>query len=118
MAGRRYKSDRKDRKISVKLSENEYDKLCGSAKKAGLTISSYIRELIRNGGRIDTSYTEDRAKLIRQIVGIATNVNQVARRANETERVCYSDIMQMKDYLKDVQNSMREVLKVWQSQRS
>ena len=30
----------------------------------------------------------------------------------------YSDAEYMKDYLKDVQNSMREVLKVWQSQRS
>jgi effector-binding domain-containing protein len=118
VAGRKYKSDIKDRKISVKLSEGEYDKLCDDAKESGLTISGYIRELISGGGRVDISYADDRAKLIRQIVGIATNVNQLARKVNELGRAYYSDVLRMQDYLKEVQNAMREVLKAWQSQKS
>jgi hypothetical protein len=118
MAGRKYKSDIKDRKISVKLSEGEYDKLCDDAKESGLTISGYIRELISGGGGVDISYADDRAKLIRQIVGIATNVNQLARRVNELGMAYYSDVLRMQDYLKEVQNAMREVLKAWQSQKS
>ena len=73
---RRYKSDRKDYKISVKLSEKDMDILKAALKRTGMTASAYIRELIRTGGNIDTSYPEDRAKIIRVIAGIANNINQ------------------------------------------
>ena len=52
---RRYKSDRKDYKISVKLSEKDMDILKAALKRTGMTASAYIRELIRTGGNIDTS---------------------------------------------------------------
>ena len=64
---RRYKSDRKDYKISVKLSEKDMDILKVALKRTGMTASAYIRELIRTGGNIDTSYPEDRARAIRVI---------------------------------------------------
>lgn len=118
MAGRKYKSDIKNRKVSVKLSESDYEKLCTDAGNVGLNISEYMRELISSGGKVDTTYADDRAKLIRQVVGIATNVNQLAKRVNENGRVYYSDILNMQDYLKEVQHSMSEVLKVWQLQKS
>ena len=51
---RRYKSDRKDYKISVKLSEKDMDILKAALKRTGMTASAYIRELIRTGGNIDT----------------------------------------------------------------
>ena len=59
----RYKSDRKDYKISVKLSEKDMDILKAALKRTGMTVSAYIRELIRTGGNIDTSYLEDRARV-------------------------------------------------------
>ena len=49
---RRYKSDRKDYKISVKLSEKDMDILKAALKRTGMTASAYIRELIRTGGNI------------------------------------------------------------------
>ena len=51
---RRYKSDRKDYKVSVKLSEKDMDILKAALKRTGMTASAYIRELIRTGGNIDT----------------------------------------------------------------
>lgn len=62
---RRYKSDRKDYKVSVKLSEKDMDILKAALKRTGMTASAYIRELIRTGGNIDTRYPEDRARAIR-----------------------------------------------------
>ncbi len=118
MAGRKYKSDIKNRKVSVKLSERDYEKLCADAGTSFLNISEYMRELIRSGGKVDITYADDRAKLIRQIVGIATNVNQLTKRANELGRVYYSDILQMQDYLKEVRDYEKEMLKVWQLQKS
>ena len=69
---RRYKSDRKDYKISVKLSEKDMDILKAALKRTGMTASAYIRELIRTGGNIDTSYPEDRAKIIRVTISSGT----------------------------------------------
>ena len=74
---RRYKSDRKDHKVSVKLSEKDMDILKAALNRTGMTASAYIRELIRTGGNIDTSYPEDRAKAIRIIAGIAKHSDKV-----------------------------------------
>ena len=45
---RRYKSEKKDYKISFKLSESELIKLESDAKKAGKNRSEYLRELVKN----------------------------------------------------------------------
>ena len=79
---RRYKSDRKDHKVSVKLSEKDMDILKAALNRTGMTASAYIRELIRTGGNIDTSYPEDRARAIRIIAGIANNINQAVKLGN------------------------------------
>ena len=109
---RRYKSDRKDYKISVKLSEKDMDILKAALKRTGMTASAYIRELIRTGGNIDTSYPEDRAKIIRVI---ANNINQAVKLGNSQGRLYYSDIESSMD---EVKKTFGEVLEVWRLQRS
>ena len=89
---RRYKSDRKDYKMSVKLSEKDIDILNATLKRTGMTMSAYIRELIRTGGNIDNSYPDDRAKVIRIVVGIANNINQMAKLANAKGDIYFRDI--------------------------
>lgn len=89
---RRYKSDRKDYKVSVKLSEKDMDILNATLKRTGMTMSAYIRELIRTGGNIDNSYPEDRARAIRIIAGIANNISQAVKLGNSQGRLYYSDI--------------------------
>ena len=101
---RRYKSDRKDYKVSVKLSENDMDIL-----KAALN---------RTGGNIDTSYPEDRARAIRIIAGIANNINQAVKLGNSQGRLYYSDIDKLQNSLDDIKKTFGEVLEVWRLQRS
>ena len=115
---RRYKSDRKDYKISVKLSEKDMDILKAALKRTGMTASAYIRELIRTGGNIDTSYPEDRAKIIRVIAGIANNINQAVKLGNLQGRLYYGDIDKLQNSLDDVKKTFGEVLEVWRLQRS
>lgn len=115
---RRYKSDRKDYKISVKLSEKDMDILKAALKRTGMTASAYIRELIRTRGNIDTSYPEDRAKIIRVIAGIANNINQAVKLGNSQGRLYYSDIDKLQNSLDDVKKTFGEVLEVWRLQRS
>ena len=99
---RRYKSDRKDHKVSVKLSEKDMDILKAALNRTGMTASAYIRELIRTGGNIDTSYPEDRARAIRIIAGIANNINQAVKPGNSQGRLYYSDIDKLQNSLDDI----------------
>lgn len=115
---RRYKSDRKDYKVSVKLSEKDIDILNAALKRTGMTISAYIRELIRTGGNIDNGYPEDRARAIRVIAGIANNINQAVKLGNSQGRLYYSDIDKLQDSLDDVKKTFGEVLEIWRLQRS
>lgn len=79
---RRYRSNKKLYKVSFKLSEEDKRLLEEGAKKAGMNISEYLRNLVRGGGNVDASFTTDRGIFIRQITGIATNVNQIAKVVN------------------------------------
>ena len=112
---RRYKSDRKDYKISVKLSEKDMDILKAALKRTGMTASAYIRELIRTGGNIDTSYPEDRAKIIRVIAGIANNINQAVKLGNTQGKLYFADIMELQSDLNEVKRLFGEVLEKWLS---
>ena len=115
---RRYKSDRKDYKVSVKLSEKDMDCLNAGLKWTGLTASAYIRELIRTGGNIDTIYPEDRARVIRVIAGIANNINQAVKLGNSQGRLYYSDIDKLQCSLNEIKKTFGEVLAIWRLQRS
>ena len=115
---RRYKFDRKDHKVSVKLSEKDMDILKVALNRTGMTASAYIRELIRTGGNIDTSYPEDRAKAIRIIAGIANNINQAVKLGNSQGKLYYSDIDKLQGSLDDIKKTFGEVLEVWRLQRS
>ena len=115
---RRYKSDRNALQISVKLSEKDMDILKAALKRTGMTASAYIRELIGTGGKIDTSYPEDRAKIIRVIAGIANNINQAVKLGNLQGRLYYGYIDKLQNSLDDVKKTFGEVLEVWRLQRS
>lgn len=114
---RRYKSDKKDYKISFKLSEAELLKLESDAKKAGKNRSEYLREIVKNSKGVDTTFAADRSSFIRQITGIATNVNQIAKVVNTQGYAYTSDIIRIKRDLEDIKKLMQEVLSVWQSLR-
>ena len=114
---RRYKSDKKLYKVSFKLSEEDKQLLEEGAKKAGMNISEYLRNLVRGGGNVDASFATDRGNFIRQITGIATNVNQIAKVVNTQGYGYTRDILAVKQDLEDVKRLMREVLMVWQSLR-
>lgn len=66
---------------------------------------------------MDASFTTDRGIFIRQITGIATNVNQIAKVVNTQGYGYMRDILAIKQDLEDVKMLMQEVLTVWQSLR-
>lgn len=115
---RKYCSNKKERKVRFKLSENDYLKLMEDAKDAGEDKSKYLRALVQNGGKVDFTFPKDRTTLIRQITGIASNINQITKVANTTSYVPFQDLRDIKEALLEIQRLLREVLTVWQSQKS
>lgn len=115
---RKYCSNKKERKVTFKLSENDYFKLMKDAKEAGVDKSKYLRALVQNGGKVDFTFPKDRTTLIRQITGIASNINQITKVANMMSYVPFQDLRDIKEELLEIQRLLREVLTVWQSQKS
>ena len=116
--GRKYRSNLNEHKISVKLSTVELEKLDDSAANAGVNRSKYIRELIRGNGNTDFTFPEDRANLIRQVSGIATNINQIVKYVNTDRAIYEQQLVELRDLLKEIQQLLQEVLQQWRLRKS
>lgn len=110
---RKYHSDLKEYKVSFKLSEMDYRKLERDVKQSGVDRSKYLRALVQGAGGIDKEFPTDRANLIRQITGIATNVNQIAKYANSQDAIYFSEMDKLQVLLKEIKQLLKEVLEVW-----
>ena len=114
---KKYHSDLKEYKISFKLSEADYRKLEKDAKQSGVDRSKYLRALVQGANGIDKEFPIDRANLIRQITGIATNVNQIARYANSQGAIYFSEMDKLQVLLQEIKRLLEEVLEVWPLRR-
>ena len=110
---KKYQSDLKEYKVSFKLSEADYKKLEQDVKQSGVDRSKYLRALVQGAGRIDKDFPMDRANLIRQITGIATNVNQIAKYANSQGVIYFSEMDKLQVLLQEIKQLLKEVLEVW-----
>lgn len=115
---KKYRLDLKEHKITVKVSEAELELVDENAAKVGMNRSRYIRELIHGKGNVDSTFAEDRANLIRQISGVAVNVNQIARMVNTNRFLKSSDLISMEVKLDRLLEIFREVLDVWRLRKS
>ena len=110
---KKYQSDLKEYKVSFKLSEADYKKLEQDVKQSGVDRSKYLRALVQGAGGIDKDFPMDRANLIRQITGIATNVNQIAKYANSQGVIYFSEMDKLQVLLQEIKKLLQEVLEVW-----
>ncbi len=106
---------KKDVRINKTVRLSSYEKQCleTNARDAGMDESKYIRHLILHGGNVDKNYLYDRQNLIRQISGVATNINQTVHRINSQEHYYYSDGTKLKQELQEIQRLLKEVLNLW-----
>ncbi len=113
----KYFSNKKTIKVCFKVSEEEFQNLEADVKASGVDRSKYLRALIIDGGFADMTFPKDRATLIRQISGIATNVNQIAKLANSQGSVYFRVIDELMILLNDVKVLLKEVLESWRLRR-
>lgn len=74
-------TEKKDYKVSVKFASDEYYSLREKARKAGSTISEFVRSAL-NRCEVKERVGASHLKMILQLTGMANNLNQIARRAN------------------------------------
>ena len=92
------------RDIQKKLFVNEeVDKIIKEKMKQLGTdnFGAYARKMIVDGYVVKTDYTTIK-NLIKEINKIGVNINQIAKRANETNRVYEDDIKELKGELEEV----------------
>ena len=68
-------------RVAVKLAAADYFRLMTRAYEAGVSSSEYMRECFRNG-HVKGRLSEEHAAHVRNLCGMANNLNQLARRAN------------------------------------
>lgn len=113
LIGRRKQNVEPRRNFTVRLSQLEEEQMKIDAEANGLNPSEYVRELILNGGTIDTLFAIDRRDLINQISKVGNNINQLTRLANTNRLVSDHILKQIVDLLKEIQKLMMEVVKQW-----
>ena len=84
LRGRPKKGDGKlSKSINLKLTSDAYTIVQRKAVKVGLSATQYSREMTLNGG-VKSRFTVEELDLMRQLSGIANNLNQLAKRANQS----------------------------------
>ena len=76
-------AEKKSYKISLKMATQEYISLKSKARLAGITLSEYVRQAIEKS-EVKQRLSPEHLGHIRQLSGMANNINQIARKANAT----------------------------------
>ena len=74
-------AEKKGYKVSLKMATEEYYSLKSKARLAGITLSEYVRHVIRKS-EVKQRLSPEHLGYIRQLSGMANNINQIARKAN------------------------------------
>lgn len=74
-------AEKKGYKVTLKMATKEYFSFKAKAKSAGITRSEYIRRCIRSSS-VKQRLSSELMGYIRQLCGMANNVNQIAHKAN------------------------------------
>ena len=84
----------RDKRLSLRLNAEEYSHLKRLAQTSGMKLEPTIRTLIM-GENLRPRPPDEMADINRQMSGIGTNINQIARRMNESGRVYGTDLEQV-----------------------
>ena len=94
--------------LNIRFNDTEWERISKQADALHMKKSSYVRDCTK------THYVlmidkDDMNELLKQIRGIATNVNQVAYRVNSTGNIYGNDIINMKERLDDIWQLLQSI---------
>ncbi len=68
--------------INLKLTAKDFDLIKETAAKLGMKATQYVREMVLNG-KTKSRFTLEELNLMRKLSGMANNLNQIAKKANQ-----------------------------------
>ena len=113
---------KRNRTISIRVSDQEYDIIQKKLSETGLTQQAFILKAVE-GATISTAEDKQQLKeinlkladLLKQIKGIGVNINQMAYRANAYREL--PTIQKLNEYQNENEKLRREAETIWQSIR-
>ncbi len=97
--------------MSIRVSERERRQIEEKAVATGMTPSAYIRTMLLEGGNVDTTIHDDRQKLLHELSAIGNNINQIARMANTNVFISKSDVQDVKEQLRQIQQLLLQYIR-------
>ena len=90
-------------RIAVKMTAADYFRLLTRSHEAGVSPSEYMRECFRNG-HVKERLSEEHAGYIRQLCGMANNLNQLTRLSHQagfhrTQRTVTELLLKLKEII-------------------
>ncbi len=108
--------------LYVRLNDKEYNLFLKKQKSSGLSKQDYVIDAITNSKVTSSEYVEQLKELNsnvanynRQISGMATNINQLAHKANATDLI---DTYAIEEATDEIISAKKEGEKIWHSIRS
>lgn len=95
-------------RVEVYLQYPEYLHVKEQAANAGISMSSLIRQLVA-GCEVKPKPTEEQIAILKQISGIARNINQMTRLANSTHQVSCEDIQKLQEMQSDIWRLVKQL---------
>lgn len=92
------------RKMTFRLTEEEYGKIKKKVEEAGISQQQF---LLKTALEKEIIHIKEYQELIFQIKKIGTNINQIARKANETGHISESDISAVKGGIEQIWQSLK-----------
>lgn len=91
--------------INLKLTEENYKSVKEKAGKLGMRATQYAREMTLKGC-VKSRFTLEELDLMRKVSGMANNLNQIAKKANQegfenASKLAYILILELKNLLYD-----------------
>lgn len=98
--------EKKTYRINTKLSTEDYYSLLTKVRKAGTTVSDFVRACLRKGYIIERISVEE-VDHIRNLSGMANNLNQLARQANAQGYTAVRD--QLRQFAEQFDNLLKKL---------
>lgn len=93
------------RKMTFRLTEEEYGKIKKKVEEAGISQQQF---LLKTALEKEIIHIKEYQDLIFQIKKIGTNINQIARKANETGHISDTDISAVKGGMDQIWRLLRQ----------
>jgi len=94
----------RQRTTGIRFSKAEHFVVSEKATKAGLKLTTYIREMAING-EVKNRLTEEERMFVRQLIGMSNNLNQVAKACHE------EGVLSALRYFEGYRNQLDQLLK-------